>query len=221
MTSDQVGVRNRVGIYSTAPIRLAGICDVFERRPEIQPVVNDLETLLGDLALKYLILDLSQDTSWLDLVLVVRRSRPELNQIVLGPAGNEDLVMKSILAGARAYLDSHAGPLALRQAVDVVISGSIWAPRRVLTKLVDKLLNQPVAVSHTISPIFSRRERQVLDLILGACSNREIAEELGIEERTVKAYVGNLLRKTGAANRVSLSVLATQGTLGESREKMG
>jgi DNA-binding NarL/FixJ family response regulator len=50
----------------------------------------------------------------------------------------------------------------------------------------------------------------VLDLIMAACSNREIAEELGIEERTVKAYVTSLMRKTGVDNRVSLSVRAMQ-----------
>jgi DNA-binding NarL/FixJ family response regulator len=221
MPSDPLSARKRVGIFSTAPIRLAGLCDVFEQRSEVQPVVSDLETLLGDLSLKYVILDLSQDPSWLDLVLVVRRSRPDVNQIVLGPTGNDELVMKSILAGARAYLDSHAGPLALRQALEVVLAGAIWAPRRVLSRLIDRLMNQPMSIGQITSPIFSRRERQVLDLILGACSNREIALELGIEERTVKAYVGSLLRKTGTENRVSLSVLATQGSLGENRERTG
>jgi DNA-binding NarL/FixJ family response regulator len=46
-----------------------------------------------------------------------------------------------------------------------------------------------------------------------ASSNREIAEELGIEERTVKAYVASLMRKSGVDNRVSLSVQATQESM--------
>ncbi len=50
------------------------------------------------------------------------------------------------------------------------------------------------------------RERQVLELILMARSNREIAAKLGIDERTVKAYVGRLMRKTGADNRIKLSM---------------
>jgi DNA-binding NarL/FixJ family response regulator len=52
------------------------------------------------------------------------------------------------------------------------------------------------------------REQQVLDLILLARSNREIAQQLGIEERTVKAHVGRLMRKTGAENRIELSIKA-------------
>ena len=61
-------------------------------------------------------------------------------------------------------------------------------------------------------PRLTDRERQVLDLILLARSNREIARELGIEERTVKAHVGRLMRKTGAENRIDLSMWALNGT---------
>jgi DNA-binding NarL/FixJ family response regulator len=57
-------------------------------------------------------------------------------------------------------------------------------------------------------PHLTDRERQVLDLILLARSNREIALQLGIEERTVKAHVGRLMRKTGADNRIELSMRA-------------
>ncbi len=57
------------------------------------------------------------------------------------------------------------------------------------------------------------RERQVLELILQARSNREIAHQLGIEERTVKAHVGRLMRKTGADNRIDLSMRALNRSL--------
>ena len=46
-----------------------------------------------------------------------------------------------------------------------------------------------------------------------ARSNREIAAQLGIEERTVKAYVGRLMRKTGADNRIELSMSALNRSL--------
>ena len=67
------------------------------------------------------------------------------------------------------------------------------------------------------------RERQVLELILLAQSNREIARQLGIEERTVKAHVGRLMRKTGAENRIELSIKALnrQSRLPKSRVESG
>ena len=53
----------------------------------------------------------------------------------------------------------------------------------------------------------------MLELILMARSNREIARQLGIEERTVKAHVGRLMRKTGADNRIDLSMRALNRSL--------
>src|SRR6202007_3363685 len=80
--------------------------------------------------------------------------------------------------------------------------------RKLLSRLIDRLLGVPGGGSGggLAALQLTARERQVLDLILLARSNREIAEELGIEERTVKAHVGRLMRKTGAENRIELSM---------------
>jgi len=132
---------------------------------------------------------------------------------VIGPEANEKLIMDLVLAGARAYLDLKAGPRTVRQAVEVVTSGSIWAPRHLLSKLIDRLLEVPDSCLSNSSPHLTDREIQVLELILLARSNREIARPLGIEERTVKAHVGRLMRKTGADNRIDLSMRALNRSL--------
>jgi DNA-binding NarL/FixJ family response regulator len=206
-----------VGVFSTEPIRLIGLHSTFEDHPTIAAVTVDFDSLLEDISLEYLIMDVGNDPAWMEIQLMVRRMRPDIRQIVLGPAGSEELSLQSIGAGARAYLDLSCGPFALRQAVETVVQGSIWAPRRLLSMLVDRLTSQGALIVPTPSPTFSPRERQVLNLIMTACSNREIAVELGIEERTVKAYVTSLMRKTGVDNRVSLSVRAMQGSLREQR----
>jgi DNA-binding NarL/FixJ family response regulator len=132
---------------------------------------------------------------------------------VIGPAGNDALVIDSIIGGARAYLDMTAGPRVVREAIEVVVSGSIWAPRRLLSRLIDRLLLSSESGASQSGPNLTARERQVMDLILLARSNREIARELGIEERTVKAHVGRLMRKTGAENRIDLSMRALGGLM--------
>jgi DNA-binding NarL/FixJ family response regulator len=131
-----------------------------------------------------------------------------MRSIVIGPQGNDELVLTAITAGARAYLDLTAGPEVVRMAIDVVTSGSIWAPRRLLSQLIDRLLQVPKVISAVTSPELTHREQQVLELLLLAQSTREIATRLGIEQRTVKAYIGRLMRKTGSDNRVKLSMSA-------------
>jgi DNA-binding NarL/FixJ family response regulator len=132
--------------------------------------------------------------------------------VVIGPENSDDIVMNTIIAGARAYLDLGAGPRMVREALDVVMAGSIWAPRKLLSKLIDRLLSGDDASLTNPRPHLTTREDQVLKLLLMARSNREIATELGIEERTVKAHVGKLMRKIGAENRIELSMRAISGS---------
>jgi DNA-binding NarL/FixJ family response regulator len=203
----------RIGVLAGEPIRLEGLTMIFEQAPppdlpQLVPVFGTLEQLLSNPAVEYLVIDLNSSSGGLPTLDVVRRSRPGMRQIVIGPEHDDEKVLDAIIAGARAYLDSSASPETVRMAIDVVVGGSIWAPRRLLSKLIDRLLGVPD--SHIGSPALQLtvRERQVLDLILQARSNREIAKQLGIEERTVKAHVGRLMRKTGADNRIELSMRA-------------
>jgi DNA-binding NarL/FixJ family response regulator len=205
----------RIGVLAGEPIRLEGLYTVFEEppeasRPQLKPVVGTLDELLRDPELLYLVVDFNSSAEGMKTLEAVKRVRRGMRQIVIGP-DKDELVLEAITAGARAYLDSSADPHTVRMAIDIVVSGSIWAPRRLLSRLIDQLLGvtgegggaAPADVLH-----LTMREQQVLNLILLARSNREIAEELGIEERTVKAHVGRLMRKTGSENRIELSIRA-------------
>lgn len=202
----------RIGVISDEPIRLAGLSSVFdipgrEGHSQLVPVPGQMRDLLAQPALKYLVVDLQSAGNGTKALETIRRARPDIRMIVIGPAGNEDLVINSIIAGARAYLDISANPETVRDAVEIVTQGSIWAPRRLLSKLIDRLLNNPEAMSATAeSTELTSRERQVMELILKARSNREIARQLGIEERTVRAHLARLMRKAGVDNRIKLSM---------------
>ena len=213
----------RIGVSSEEPIRLTGLTSIFDQpaqegRPPLVPLAGRLEELLEHQSLGYLVVDLQSSSSGLEVLDTIRRSRPDLRLIVIGPEGNDELVLDSIIAGARAYLSFTANPETVFKAIEVVTEGSIWAPRKLLSRLIDRLLKLPEARGAGDIRL-TMRERQVLELITQARSNREIAEELGIEERTVKTYVGRLMRKTGADNRIKLSMSAVSLALMEKRER--
>ncbi len=213
MSASRIAEPIRIGLVADEPIRLAGLSSIFDQpaqkgQPRLLPVSGATQELLATGDLEYLVIDLHA-SSGMETLETVRRVRPDIRLIVIGPEGEDELVMNAIVAGARAYLDLTAGPEMVRKAIEVVTSGSIWAPRRLLSQLIDRLLKFPASNALTASGRrLTARERQVLELILTARSNREIAAELGIEERTVKAYVGRLMRKTGADNRIKLSMFA-------------
>jgi len=213
MSSTRIAGAIRIGVVSDEPIRLAGMTSIFDQpgqegRPQLQPVPGALDELLTRKSLEYLVLDLHSSSVGLDALDTIRRVRPDLRLIVIGPEGNDELVLDSIVAGARAYLDLTAAPETVFRAIEVVTEGSIWAPRKLLSRLIDRLLKPSDSSFAEMAGNLTARERQVLELIMMARSNREIAAQLGIEERTVKAHVGRLMRKAGADNRIKLSMSA-------------
>jgi len=205
-------------VLAGEPVRVAGLASIFDQpaqedQPQLVPVIGRLPELLASTGIEYIVIDFYSSFGGLETLEAIRRDRPEIRSIVIGSEGDDELVMKSIIAGARAYLGQSADPEVVRRAIDVVTSGSIWAPRRLLCRVIDRLLKVPNAARVVFGPQLTQREQQVLELILGAHSTREIAAQLGIEQRTVKAYIGRLMRKTGADNRIKLSMSALSRSL--------
>jgi DNA-binding NarL/FixJ family response regulator len=194
-----------VGLVAHEPLRLAGLASVFEGNPRLQPITGSLDDLLSNRTLGYMVIDLNTFDG-LKTLAVIREARPDIRQIVIGPESNDELVLESIMAGARAFLNTTAPPEVVRDAIEVVTSGSIWAPRRLLSKLIDRLMVMNDASLTNVQAHLTHREEQVLELVLKARSNSEIARQLGIGQRTVKGYVSQLMKKTGADNRIELSV---------------
>jgi len=138
--------------------------------------------------------------------------RPGLRVILMASGGTEDTILKAIAAGAKGYLDDGASPEDVLQALQVVDRGSVWAPRRVLSLFIERATAGNTA--QLASGVhFTQRERDVLEMLVSGRSNREIAEGLQIELRTVKAHVERLMRKTGVSNRTALSIHAITNAL--------
>ena len=76
-----------------------------------------------------------------------------------------------------------------------------------------RALSDGGAVQHADPQLLTPRERQVLELIVGGRSNKRIALELGISEKTVKTHVGHVLAKLDVTDRTQAAVLAVQAGL--------
>ena len=93
----------------------------------------------------------------------------------------------------------------LSRAVRGIAAGGFWVPRSLLARFVDSLLNgasRPRAAAHPAD--LSRREQEVLEALLENLSNKEIASNLHISERTVKFHVSNILAKFNVRRRADL-----------------
>jgi DNA-binding NarL/FixJ family response regulator len=192
-------------------MRVAGLASIFDLpaqpgQAQLVPVIGSLEELVASSDIEHAVVDLHSSQGGLETLKALHSTRPDIRLIVIGPEGDDEIVLKAINAGSRAYLGLSAGPEIVRKAIEAVILGSIWAPRQLLSRLIDQLLLEPTAKPAAPNTQLTPREEQVLLLILNAQSTREIARRLGIKQRTVKSHIARLMRKTGAESRIELSL---------------
>jgi DNA-binding NarL/FixJ family response regulator len=205
--------RARVGLVVTDPLRLLGLETIFEEDTKLEMVALSSPGTedLNDFSL--LILDAGCTEHFFELLAGFRRKYPRLKVIVVGSESDPEYVQRVIGAGAKGYMTHLARESEIRMAIEIVLDGSVWAPRKVLAKLLEA--NSPAGAAET--PKITARENEVLRLLVTGRGNREIASSLGIDEVTVKAHVGRLMRKMRVANRIALTMqVMDQNLLGSS-----
>jgi DNA-binding NarL/FixJ family response regulator len=144
----------------------------------------------------------------------LRRDLPECRVIVLTSFLDDDRLLPAIQAGAAGYLLKNAEPAQLARAVREAHAGRAIIDPTVAARLVHALADGS-ASNPTRQDELTRREREVLELIAGGRSNKRIALELGISEKTVKTHVGHLLAKLGVSDRTQAAMLAVRQGLGD------
>ena len=204
--------RTRVAVLATDPLRSAGLTALFEKHDEFEVLPVATSELLRDSSIHLALLGSQAGAGVYELLATLMAGRPGLRVILMASGGTEDTILKAIAAGAKGYLDDGASPEDVLQALQVVDRGSVWAPRRVLSLFIERATAGNTA--QLASGVhFTQRERDVLEMLVSGRSNREIAEGLQIELRTVKAHVERLMRKTGVSNRTALSIHAITNAL--------
>ena len=171
-------------------------------------------------------LELSPDVILMDLVMPrldgvgamrsLRERAPDARVIVLTSFLDDERLLPAIQAGAAGYLLKDVEPAELARAVRAAHAGDAILDPTVAARVV-RAISDGAAPAMPLAPErLTRREHEVLTLIAHGRSNKRIAFELGISERTVKAHVGHLLAKLGVADRTQAALLAVQEGLVES-----
>jgi DNA-binding NarL/FixJ family response regulator len=202
MDNTSAAQAERVGVVATDPLRILGLKTIFSDALQLEIVPLSIPGALSDTNLGLVLIDAECTPHVFELISTFRQTRPQLKLIVLGNEIKPDYIERVIGAGAKGYLLLSSKESEIRMAIEMVRDGSVWAPRRVLSRLLDK--QQDEARNTPLK--FTRREREVLHLLRAGQPNREIAFALGIDEGTVKAHIGRLMRKVGVNNRIALTV---------------
>ena len=148
------------------------------------------------------------DGSGVEVCRDIRAQMPETACIMLTSYADDEALFASIMAGSSGYVLKQVGGNSLVDDVRRVAAGeSLLDPAltdRVLRRLREGPEEEPMLASLT------HQERRILDLIAEGKTNRQIAEDMYLAEKTVKNYVSNLLTKLGMERRTQAASYATR-----------
>ena len=147
----------------------------------------------------------------MDDVLSAIHGAPRYPLVLFCDEPDDAIVMQALEAGAAGCCNTHAAPEVLRQVALVVGNGGLWVGQSLLRQLVGstaRTLGQRSREEKRDdwAQLLSEREVQVARLVAGGASNKEVASQLSITERTVKAHLGAIFEKLSLRDRLQLSV---------------
>jgi DNA-binding NarL/FixJ family response regulator len=161
-----------------------------------------------------LLLDINlPDQSGLEVCKQIRADWPDIKILALTMFSEESYISAVLAMGAQGYLLKNTGKAELCMAIRALASGKTYFSQEVTDTVMRGLMRDRTAATTKEIPKISRREREVLKLILDECTTQEIAAQLFLSEKTVESHRAALLAKLGVRNTAGLVKAAIQWNL--------
>ena len=199
-----------VGILAADPLRSIGLQAILEEGLKLRTVILPNTTKPRTCKPTILIVDESlDDQPWLAAPLShILLRMPGVAIVVITRVEDSALAQKTLAAGARAVLPETAEVPDIRACIRAVLRGKTWTPKESETTEISAPKPEIKPREASLAQRFTPKEREVMQRLAQGHSNREIASTMGIDEATVKAHLGRMLRKASASNRVELTLRA-------------
>ena len=150
------------------------------------------------------------DLNGIEATRELTRASPDARILILTTFEQDDYIFGALRAGASGFLLKRTRPEELIAAVHTVGAGESLLSPSVTTRVIDRMAQQPspdLAGRATLAEL-TPREREVLELVAGGLSNREIAKQLVIEDATVRSHIRRILMKLDLRDRVQIVIFA-------------
>jgi two-component system, NarL family, response regulator DevR len=171
------------------------VAEALIRIPENHPDVAILDVRLPD-------------GSGVEVCREVRSTSPDIACVMLTSYSDDEALIASIMAGATGYLLKQVGSLDLLDTIRRAGAGESLLDPALTDRVLERLREGPKTDPRLAS--LTPQERKILDLIAEGYTNRQIAENMFLAEKTVKNYVSNLLAKLGMERRTQAATFAAR-----------
>ncbi|MCP2329367.1 DNA-binding NarL/FixJ family response regulator [Hamadaea flava] len=169
--------------------------EAAHRAPALRPDVAILDARLPD-------------GSGIDAAREIRSVDPSIQVLILTSYEDDEALFAAIMAGAAGYVLKQIKGTDLVDAVRRVADGQSLLDPAVTARVLERIRNPQREPAQLRG--LTEQERKILDFIADGLTNRQIAAQMFLAEKTVKNYVSSLLAKLGLERRTQAAVLATK-----------
>lgn len=207
-----------VAFVDDHPILLDGLAQAFSANDGYRVVgtggcTADALRIVGDMRPDVLVMDLSMPGNPLETIQKVGEMSPPTKIVIFTASANIDLAVRTLEVGATGYVLKGCTAAELSAAIQSVLAGDTFVTPSFATTVIAALRNAALRKTTARAVKLSIREDQIVRLLLRGWTNKEIANQLCISEKTVKNYMTLLMQKLNVRNRLEV-IIATQ-KLGE------
>lgn len=148
------------------------------------------------------------DGSGIEVCRNVRAVDPSINALILTSYDDDEALFAAIMAGASGYILKETRSHDLVEAIRHVAAGRSLIDPALTAKVLERVRNGPATAPELAD--LTEQELKLLGHIAQGLTNRQIAEQMFLAEKTVKNYVSNILGKLGLERRTQAAVLAAK-----------
>ncbi len=200
IVDDYAVVREGLRAFVTTEPDMVVIGEAADRETAVQQCLErQPDVVVMDLALP--------DNEGINTIQTIKQQCPNIHTLVLTNFAEEDRVLAAMKAGAQGYMLKDATTKDIVQAIRDVHQGKIVLHPSV-SYLLLQALQLPDTKEQTVLHSLTERETEVLQLVAQGHTNQIIANQLGIDERTVRVHVTHILQKLGLDNRTQAALFA-------------
>lgn len=201
-------------IVDDHPLLREGVAHTLRAEADIDvggegETADDAIRLARDLLPDIILLDITMPGGGVSAAQTIAVTCPVTKIVMLTVSEAEDDVLAAFKAGAQAYILKGVAARELVGILRAVHAGEVWVtPKLAATLLMDstKAVPRSDAASDPLSGL-TEREHEILTLVAGGLSNKEIGQQLFLTEKTVKHYMTNILQKLHVRNRLEAAML--------------
>ena len=174
---------------------------------------NDLFDLLKTKTPDLIITDISMpDISGIEVAKHVSENYPDIKILILSMHSNEEFISKALNVGANGYLPKDTNMTELLEAINTIYKGENYFNKEISNTILKSLINKSKEESSS-NKTLTKREKEIIKLVVEGLTNKEIAEKLCISIRTVDSHKNNIMQKLNLKSSVELVKYAIKNKL--------